>query len=208
VKEAHLQIYQQTELAHYFITEFAHSSKKSLSLKELRKVLNKYGGPSIRCNRKASVGGTILIECCRARYVRERVILSCARELIEKRGALPDISSEEKTKKLKKYHENNICENPRVGGLTPLCIAAARGMPLLVRYLLKKGASTNLKGTGSFRLFSNPNKSITGSFTPLEFATTMRNAEINCGVNMEDLVSLETCIKMLSKTDSTKDRNK
>ena len=187
VQEAHLRLIEKTEVAHYYVTEMAHSQTNSLSLKALRSTFNQYGGPLIRYNHRALVGGTFLIECCRARHIKESVIVSCAKELLEKCGANPNVSS-----------GVGPAENGK-GGLTPLCIASARGMSLLVRYLLKRGASKELKGTGSFRLFSNPNKSISGTFTPIEFAKTMRNAEVKCGVDLNDLRSLDQCIKMLSK---------
>lgn len=184
VQEMHLRLHEQSETAHYLLAELAHSKKKSLSLKHLRYILKNHGGPLIRYNRGATIGGTFLVECCRARFVKESVILSCVKELIEKCGASTDVSS-----------------GNAKGGLTPLCIASARGMPSVVKYLLKAGASIDRKSTGSFRLYSNPNKSITGTFTPLEFAKAMREAEIKCGVDMDDLVLLNQCIKILSKKD-------
>ena len=188
VHDAHLRIYEQTEIAHYVLTECIHSKNQCLSLKQLRYLLNRYGGPLLRYNHQAAVGGTFLIECCRARHVKESVILSCVRELIEKRGALPDVSS-------------GIVKSGNKKGLTPLCIAAARGMPSVVDYLLKHGASYHLEGSGSFRLFSNPMKSISGTLTPLAFAKKMMNAEIENGVDMQDLRLLRACIQLLSKKD-------
>lgn len=128
------------------------------------------------------------MEACRARHVAESVIVSCVRELVEKRGSLPDIASGAGPGK------------NGAGGLTPLCIAAARGMASVVRYLLKVGASPVVKGTGRFRLFCNGSKSIhCRNVTPLEFAKAMMDAEQMEGAAADALRSLNSCIRILSK---------
>lgn len=196
VREAHARLRERTETAHHLVAEMACSPNEPLSLKRLRSTLNRHG-PRLRYDQQARIGGTFLVECCRARHATEKVVLSCVRELVERRGASTDVSSRVR---LRATTESSSSSSS--GGLTPLCIAAARGMSSVVRYLLRMGASPDLTASGSFRLHSNPTKSVTGTYTPLRFAEVMRDAEeINAKLQNEevDLRSLNKCIRLLKK---------
>jgi len=185
VRDAHIQFCDRNDIVHYVISEMAHSRKVSLNLQRIRKVFRDYG-PILGCNHRSKIGGTFLIECCRARYVTERVILACIKELVEKHGSLPNVSSSE---------ISNI--NRNVDYIYPICIASARAMPKVCQYLIQKGASVNIKGTGRFRLKFNPRKSIYGTYTPLRFAKVMRENETKFGASSSDLVNLDQCIQVL-----------
>ena len=129
------------------------------------------------------------MECCRARYCRESVILACVKELVEKHGANPDVATG---------------AGPGAGGaggLTPLCVAAARGMASVVRFLTGAGASLTIEGTGRFRLSVAGNKrrlSVAGTHNALLWSEAMLAAEREAGVVEADLKGLEDAVKVLS----------
>lgn len=77
-----------------------------------------------------------------------------------------------------------------------------RAMPNVVKFLLTSGASVEKEGTSRFRLFSNPSKSVSGTYIPLEFAKAMKNAEIENNIQPEHLTSLNKCIHILEKHSS------
>jgi ankyrin repeat protein len=111
-------------------------------------------------------------------------------ELVERHGADVDLP---------------VHENPREkAGLTALCIAAARGMPAVTRYLLQKRASPTIRCTGRFQLHSNKRKTVKCTLaTPLEFAMTMRRRELEEGASEHALHDLDKCIRMLQKIDTS-----
>mmetsp|Transcript_3481 Transcript_3481/g.8848 ORF Transcript_3481/g.8848 Transcript_3481/m.8848 type:complete len:325 (-) Transcript_3481:124-1098(-) len=184
-----------------------HSSQKPLSLKMLKRVVIEYA--PIAINRRVRTGGTFLVEIVRARYVQERVILKCIKFLIEQ-GADPNVPSAEiglgSTTTIAPVYETSAasgevgtCLSSTTGReLYPLIIAAARGMSTVVKYLLSVGANTNLRGSSQFRLYSNRRKSVKGvDLTALEFATKMRDSELENGISREDLKGLLKTISSL-----------
>ena len=185
------------------IGELAVSKSQPLSLARLRGVLKAHG-PLLNINQHSTIGGTFLVNCCRARCVKESVIVSCLKELIEKYGALPNIPSHESSIGNSSRNKNNR--------LYPLTIAAARGMSKVVKYLIQDrimalggGNSCSstcilmLEGSSRFRLHSNPKKSISGTYMPVDFAQVMKNAELEHGASKEEVKSLGCCIKMLKE---------
>lgn len=179
-----------TEIAFFYLSELAHATTGGgtngkgglLTRRDLVGILNEYG-PFLRFNHPVSSGGTYLVEVCRARRVRETVILKCVEELVDHRGCcLLDVPTAE-------------AKNSQ---LTALCVAAVRGMPTVVRYLLKKGASKDSSCSGRFRLATNARKSVRCTHaTPLDFATTMRQSELEEGAAIGDLRNLDKCIHLL-----------
>ena len=188
IREAHWLICHRTRLAHFRLAEMAHSKQKdkSLNLRRLRGLFDEFG-PTLRCNHPVDIGGTFLVEVCRARYVSERIIYRCVKYLVEEQGSLPNISS------------NPIsAEGSSAVGLTPLCIAAARGMPSVVRFLLSVGADPSIRSSGRFRLFCNSSKTFKGiSLLPIEFSIQMKDAEVLEGAEGSTLRSLSSCIGIL-----------
>ena len=176
VRDAHLMVRNNTEIAYYYMSETCvGTGKNKLSKSKLCSILGEYG-PHLRINSRMSTGGTFLVEACRARHVRESIILRCVEELVERHDAQLNVTTFE----------------PQSYGLTALCVAAARGMPTVVKYLLRAGASPSIRSTGRFRLYTNARKTVKcTSATPLEFAVRIRDAEIAEGVDENDLDGAE-----------------
>lgn len=198
VEASHRLVLDRTAVAHFAITEMAHSSRTSLSVARLRWCLREYG-PNIRINHRVEIGGTFLVEICRARNVTERVVLACVRELVEYHGANVNLAAAPETR-ARRFRGASMMSSSQLeveGGLTPLCIASARGMPSVVKYLLCVGASPQVAGTGRFRLFTKSTKSISGTFRPIQFSQAMKEAEIAHGAKESVLTDLNKCIKLL-----------
>ena len=183
VKDAHKLLKDNTEIAYFYLWELSSSTTKSNSLtkSKLCGILNEYG-PKLMINKTMSSGGTFLVEVCRSRHATQTCILSCVQELIERRGGIPNLKTNEST-------------NSR---LTPLCVAAVRGMPKVVQYLLSKGASTDIQNSARFRLQSNSRKSIRcTNATALEFVKSMLQEERSEGTSQQDLKDLLKVVKLL-----------
>jgi hypothetical protein len=191
-RDAHKLMKDNTEIAYYYLWEMSSSnttskaSKNSLTRMNLVKILNTYG-PQLMFNKTMSSGGTFLVEVCRCRNAKSTTtILHCVQELVERRGAMINKSTNESSNST----------------LTPLCVAAVRGMPKVVEYLLSKGALTTIQCSGRFRLHTNPKRSIRcNSVTPLEFAEAMLKAELEEGAKSTDLRDLNSCIKLLQEAE-------
>ena len=141
-------------------------------------------GPTLRINKTVSSGGLYLVEVCRARKVKEATILACVQTLVEVYGALVNISSNES------QHSRQ----------TALSVAAARALPSVVKYLLSKGASREIRSSGRFRLHLQPRKSVgADNVTPLEFCQLMLDAEKEAGASQQALKDLTKCITLLTK---------
>lgn len=184
VKDAHLMVVANTDLAYYYLEEMTNSTTKSLTQSRLSQLMEEYG-PHLRVNDRTKTGGTFLVACCRARDCREADILKCVKLLVEIYHANLSLSTLETAQ----------------SNLTPLCVAAARGMSTIVKYLLLQGASTAARGTGRFRLHTNKRKSVkVVQATPLEFAESMRAAEVEDGASKRDVKDLEKCIRQLKQS--------
>lgn len=211
-KEMYIHSYNlllsRNESAILELQELAHSSKKPLSLSMLKRLLKEY--EPIAINRRVRTGGTFLVDVVRARHVNEPVILKCIKLLIEEHGANPNLPSAEvglgTASTIAPVYETSaasgevgMCLSSSTGReLYPLIIAAARGMHTVVKYLLSVGADPKLRGSSRFRLYSNQRKSVKGvDLTALEFATRMRDCEIENGVRRADLKGLLKVIAML-----------
>jgi hypothetical protein len=193
VRDAHQLMKDNTEIAYFYLWELSggsntssKSAKNSLTRTNLIKIFNTYG-PHLMYNRTMSSGGTFLVEVCRCRRAKSATtILQCVKELVENRGTLVNISTAESTH----------------ASLTPLCVAAVRGMPKVVEYLLSRGASITIPCSGRFRLHTNPKRSLQcNTVTALEFAEAMFTAEVKEGANRSDLKDLITCIKLLQEAN-------
>ena len=131
--------------------------ENKLTKANLTKVLDYYG-PSL------CLDGSFLVQICRAKQ-DTRVILNCVKELVEKRGVEGDL----------------INVPAKDGGEAPqtaLWVAAVRGLPEVVLYLLQHGANQHLKSSGTFGLRSSPSCLLRlDPCEPLEAATKMLNCE-------------------------------
>jgi hypothetical protein len=192
VRDAHKLMKDNTEIAYFYLWELSSisgktpskSAKNSLTRMNLIRIFNTYG-PHLMYNMTMSSGGTFLVEVCRCRNVKSATtILQCVKELVENRGAMVNKSTAESAN----------------ASLTPLCVAAVRGMPKVVDYLLSEGASTSIPCSGRFRLHTNPKRSLRcNSVTALQFAEAMITAELEEGAKSTDLKDLRTCIKLLQE---------
>ena len=202
VAASHLLLIERTSIVHFCVTEWAHSKQSPLTLGRLRWALREYG-PNVRINQRVEIGGTILVECCRARYVKESIILGCVRELVERYGADPNLAAARENKTVARGSSGGANHKAgNGGGLSPLIIASARGMPKVAKYLLQKEATPFTVGTGRFRLHTNSSKSISGTtYRPLEFARTMREGEIAHGADAAMLRDIDKCIRLLEKAE-------
>ena len=191
VEAAHRIIYVNTEVAFYHVSEWSkghpRQSKLCLSLAKLRRLLNKVA--PLRINAKSSTGGTLLVEVCRARHVSEGKILACVRELVLQHGASVNTTT---------YESPHSYE-------TPLCVAATRGMPRVVEFLLSQNADTTILCAGRFRLQAFSSRTTTRrDVTALAFAIDVYHCETKLGA--QDLRSLGECIDALRrhKSESTR----
>jgi hypothetical protein len=198
----------RTESASIQIAEHVHSSKNSLSKAKLQRILKDYHPVAI--NQRVRTGGTILVDVCRARHITERVILACCALLIAEYGCNPNVPSAEfatsEVKRAAFYGPSastslTTCSTSTIGReLYPIVIASARGMPTVVELLLEYGANKEAKGTSSFKLYSNPKKTIKGvDLTALEFARKMKDAEIANNIRRADLRGLNKVIALLER---------
>jgi hypothetical protein len=185
VRDAHCLIKDNTEIAYFYLSEMANSCNGANKLTKARMIglLNEYG-PNLQLNRTVSSGGLYLVEVCRAKHVKESVILRCVQELVEQRGVMTDLRTSE---------SDASCQ-------TALCVSAARGLHTVVAYLLKRGAAMDIISSGRFALHTRPKKSIRCHHqTALEFATTMRDAELCEGASIGSLRGLQKCISLLTQ---------
>lgn len=209
-KESYIHAYNltlsRTETAIFQVAEYAHSAKDSLTFAKLRNLLLVHGPVAI--NQRVRTGGTFLVEVCRSRHIYEGVILKCVKHLIEDYGANPNVPSAEfsTAKNVVIQRPGNAtsktaCSTSTIGTeLYPLIIAAARGMPTVVKYLLKSGADDTVRGSCKFKLFSNPKKSIKGeNLTALEFAEKMLREEMSNGLRKSDMKGLMKVITHLEQ---------
>jgi hypothetical protein len=182
-RDAHKLLKDNTEIAYFYLCELSSTSTgANLTRSKLRGILDEYG-PHLMINKIVSSGGAFLVEVCRARKVNKITILHCVQELVERRGALVNLRTKESSN----------------SSLTALCVAAVRGLPKVVHYLLSKEARPDIPSSASFRLSTNSRKSLRCVGTPLEFANAMLDAEKAQGATNQELADLQRCIKLLTK---------
>jgi hypothetical protein len=209
-KESYIHAYNltlsRTETAIMQLAEYTHSPKDSLTFAKLRNLVLVHGPVAI--NQRVRTGGTFLVEVCRARHVHEGVILKCVKLLINEYGANPNVPSAEfaSAKAVVIQRPGNAtsqtaCSTSTIGTeLYPLIIAAARGMPTVVKYLLESGADREVRGSCKFKLFSSK-RSIKGdNLTALEFASKMLKEEKANGLGASDLKGLLKVVRLLDPT--------
>lgn len=182
VRDAHKVLKDNTEIAYYYLWELSYSNtKNSLTRSKLCGILNEYG-PNLMYNRQMSSGGNFLVEVCRSKNTSQQSILQCVQELVEQRGIMVDLQTTESATSF----------------TTALCVAAARGLPRVVQYLLERGASKDILCSGQFRLFIKKTKNVKCvKVTALQFAERMLQAEKAEGATKQDLRDLQRCVDLL-----------
>eukprot|EP00980_Cylindrotheca_fusiformis_P023950 scaffold11242_cov106-Cylindrotheca_fusiformis.AAC.4 len=182
VEALYISMCQRTEDAHMSLLSMLDSRQTPLSVVRLRRHM----ADGVLINRRSQAGRTFLHECCTADYVDARVVLQCVRELVNVYGADP----------------NMFTKGESDGDRPPLFFAISRLMPTVVAALLDAGASIHLKVKGHFRLVSDPSMTISGIYTPLEFALKLQEAERSQqrpkGLSFYWTKRLHECVKVLS----------
>jgi len=221
VRDAHVRIQDNTEIAFHYLTEMtvgntcnSNSSGKSkkkqcLSKTRLLQLISEYG-PHLRLHQTVSSGGLYLVELCRARHVKESVILHCLQALLERYGGQcrnSNNSNNNPHPQCSALLDLVTAESPR-SRQTALCVAAVRAMPTVVRYLLQSGASPHVLSSGRFRLHTQPKKTISCTdVTPLQFCYAMRQAEREAGASERTLGDLNKCIRLLEEACQPNNNN-
>ena len=186
VRDVHMLMKSNTEIAFFYLSEMVNCTQNhnKLSKTRLVRLINEYG-PNLQMNHVTSTGGLFLVEICRAKHIKENVILKCVQLLMEEYHVLPNLRTA----------ESNISYQ------TPLCVVAARGLHTIVQYLLQHPTiDINIISSGRFALYSKPKKIIRCEHcTALQFAITMRDAERIEGANENSLLGLNKCIQLLEQ---------
>ena len=127
-------------------------------------------------------GGSILLETLKSRALSPRHSLAIAQLLVDRWGADVNASAE---------------------GITPLAVAAARGLSAVVAYLLSKGALRDEVSAGVFTLAGNARKTVRGRYAPIDWALVVSDAERRCGVDERHLVQLQSCVRILKEAGAS-----
>jgi hypothetical protein len=180
VRDAHTSLVINTGDCFIDLWDMART-RGGLSRSNLVDKINEYG-PHLRINDVVSTGDLFLVEVCDA-IATEAVILECVREHVEQRGAIVD-----------------MCTNQPPDSMNALWVAArpCGGWPLLVEYLLHSDADATIACSGRFGLRANPRREIQcDNATPLQFASSVIEAEQAEGANDRILRGLAECIRLL-----------
>lgn len=159
----------------YLVHALASMAQESrdLSLGKVRRALATWA-PCLLDRVSPVSNATALMEVCRARGCSEGAILAAVSELVLAHGAGAGVPNSE--------------------GQTPLIVAAARGLPRVVAFLLAHGADPLQRGFGRFRAMAAPGATaapagagaggavVRGSLSPLEWTEAILARERARGV--------------------------
>lgn len=158
LKEKYLALASRTEDA--LGTIEAHADlRPRLNPTLFRKITKQYA--PIDWNRRSPCSGRTLLQICCAAEMDQGGIVACVQNALNQ-GADPNVYSS---------HEHPYANRPAI------FFAIARVMPKVVALLLDAKAGREVRVSGSFRLTFDTTKTISGTFTPLEYAHAMRRAE-------------------------------
>ena len=179
VARAWKSILSRSEALHHALA-IVGQDKKNLTLKNVKTIIKRFG-PATLIDRSSPVyNATLLMEVCKARRTREANQVACVNYLIKELGA--DVNARQ----------------DGANGLSPLIIAAARGLPSLVKALLECGADSTRRGEGRFRLCAPAShKTHKGCYTALEWVETLYKLEKENGVPTESSKPLWQCLELL-----------
>jgi hypothetical protein len=159
---------QRLEARHHTIA-CAGQDSKDLTLSMLKARVAHFGERLI--DRPSPVyNATLLMEVCRTRGAREQTLIALAEHLVLKLGADPSA-------------------RPHAHAVTPLIIAAARGLPKLAAFLLACGADPRPRGEGRFRLCGQ-RATVSGILCARGFVRRLYLAEEQSGVLRDERESL------------------
>ena len=178
VEEEHLALVGRTEEAFYILEELADPSNgnkrasykarrskgqkvRTLTLKLLQQLLQQHA--PLDLNLRSPCTGRTMLQIVCAGEMPEGVCVACLQHLL-KLGANPNLYSTQET--------------PPLANKPALYFAIARTMPNLVSTLIQAGAQLDAVVTGAIRLTFDPSQNVEGTFTPLEYAQTMKRVEV------------------------------
>lgn len=157
---------------------------RDLTVAKLRGFFNRWGPWPLIDRASPVYSATLLMEVCRARGVREHVLIAAASHLIFHEGADPSARPPPDYR--------FTC--------SPLILAACRGLPKLTAFLLVCGAEALCVGEGRFRLCGKV-ASIAGKYSALEWTERLIAAEAAAGVAAQQRQELEVCRCLLLLLD-------
>ena len=166
----------RSEALHHALASAGQDSR-DLSARKVRKWCARHQ-PTLVDRVSPVYDATLLMEVCKARGVGETAMVQVATALIEEMGA------------------NAACAND--SGLSPLIIAAARGLPRMVSLLVQHGAYTEQPGLGRFRL-ADSRQSIRGRHSAREWVELLLREEAAIGVAPAQQKGLRTCLAALEE---------
>lgn len=152
------------------------NKKIKFNVVALRKILNSHG--------QLILNGAFAAEVCRVPVAEQPVVLNCLKELVKKRGVT-----------------GNLLDTPlRDHNQTAIWIAAARGFPRVVQYLLENGANCSLQSSGQYGLRGKVKVTVTiGDTSPLEAAINMLQKEKENRLDKRAWKNWGDCIKYLTE---------
>jgi hypothetical protein len=169
----------RSEALHHALASAGQDSR-DLSVRKVRKWCARHH-PTLVDRVSPVYDATLLMEVCKARGVGEATMVQVATALIEEMGASAARAND--------------------SGLSPLIIAAARGLPKMVNLLLENGAEYERPGLGRFRL-ADSRQSIRGRHSALEWVELLLREEAAIGVAPAQQKGLNNCLGRLRAKQS------
>ena len=176
VEEQHLLLLGRTEEAYHILEELADPFNgdtrasaarplpkekiRNLTVNRLKQLLQQHAPLDV--NRPSPCTGRTMLQIVCAGEMAEGVIVSCIQHLLSL-GANPNLYSTQ---------EAPLANKPA------LYFAISRAMPKMVSTLIQAGARLDVVVTGKIRMTFDTSKTVDGSFSPLEYAQTMKRIEI------------------------------
>ncbi len=169
----------RSEALHHALASAGQDSR-DLSVRKVKKWAARHH-PTLVDRVSPVYDATLLMEVCKARGVGEATMVQVATALIEEMGASAARAND--------------------SGLSPLIIAAARGLPKMVNLLLENGAEYERPGLGRFRL-ADSRQSIRGRHSALEWVELLLREEAAIGVAPAQQKGLNNCLGRLRAKQS------
>jgi len=172
--QKYMALRARSEALHHALASAGQDSR-DLSVRKVKKWAARHH-PTLVDRVSPVYDATLLMEVCKARGVGEATMVQVATALIEEMGASAARAND--------------------SDLSPLIIAAARGLPKMVKLLLEHGAYTKRPGLGRFRL-ADSRQSIRGRHSALDWVELLLREEAAIGVAPAQQKGLRKCLELL-----------